>query len=227
MSLEDLPNIRVLGPREIRSVDRSVQVIDTTSQAGNVWTTGLSPFKLGPCELYDGRTAKIMENAWQACKVYAKHLSSSGEPSPEYFKWAESVWSSNFPQRYPMGKGARPEFSFWDGEKLSYVEARQQIYWPLYRDAVAKSPAFEKLKEVVSKLGSDDELVLFDFDGFDHDAMKMSLKDVMLQDRRPMGHGFVLKAMLQLGVDVTPQNVIDAADDVAPRAPKSRQFGLF
>ena len=41
-----------------------------------------------------------------------------------------------------------PLYSLWDGQKLGYVDARKQIYIPLYSGAVINTPAFTKLKEV-------------------------------------------------------------------------------
>jgi hypothetical protein len=35
-----------------------------------------------------------------------------------------------------MGRGAKPEYSLWDGERLDYIEARKRIYAPLYARAV-------------------------------------------------------------------------------------------
>ena len=39
-------------------------VVVTVSKSTS-WSVGLSPFKLGPCELYSGFTSFNMENAWQ------------------------------------------------------------------------------------------------------------------------------------------------------------------
>jgi len=42
--------------------------INTTSSAG--WSRDLSPFIIGPCDLYGGHVFQNMENGWQFSKVY-------------------------------------------------------------------------------------------------------------------------------------------------------------
>ena len=60
--------------------------IDTTSRSKS-WSQGLSPFYLGPCQLYNGYVAKNVENAWQYSKVYMEHVDQDSNPTPEYFEW--------------------------------------------------------------------------------------------------------------------------------------------
>jgi hypothetical protein len=121
-----------------------------------------------------------------------------------------------------MGKGARPAYLWWDGEKLPYVEARLRVYFPLYRDAVRKMPAFTKLQQMVK----DGPLTLWDFDGYDHEAHGLSLRQVFLNPNRPMGHAFVLKAMLLYGPDVQFEDIEDTT--VAPiPATVSDQLSMF
>jgi hypothetical protein len=93
-----------------------------------------------------------------------------------------------------MGKGAKPEYSWWDGQALGYIEARKKIYVPLYSKAVLNTPAFERLLELYDRYG---ELVLWDFDGYDHRALDMDLKDVLNFPHRNMGHAFVLMMLLE------------------------------
>jgi hypothetical protein len=173
------------------------QVIVTVSKS-KTWSVGLSPFKLGPCELYDGHTAKNVENAWQFSKVYPEHIDEDGTISDRYFKWAENGWSDNYAKRYPMGKGAIPEFSYWNGERLSYVEARKKIYIPLYYKAVKNTEAFAKLKsEYERSLEDSDNLYLLDFDAYRHNQLGMTYKDVVNCETRKMGHAFVLAMALE------------------------------
>lgn len=168
-----------------------------------------------------------MENAWQFSKVYPRHLDDLGEPSPTYWAWARQGWLALHPVRYPMGKGARPAYCLFDGQKLAYVPARLGLYWPLYRDAVAQTPAFQRLADTVHRALAISDVVLFDFDGFDHQALGMTFGDVLMQDRRPMGHGFVLKAMLELGHHVTPDDVLRAPEPCPPASVASTQGRLF
>ena len=92
-----------------------------------------------------------------------------------------------------MGKGAKPLYSYWDGEKLDYVEARKKIYIPLYSNAVKKTEAFAKLSEIYQKEGT---ITLWDFDGYNHHALNMSYNDVINCSTKKMGHAFVLAMLL-------------------------------
>ena len=126
-------------------------VINTTSRSSN-WSKGLSPFFLGPVELYNGFVSKNVENAWQFSKLYGYYADEDGNPSDRYFKWAQEGWNDSRAHRYPMGKGVFPLYSWWDGEELDYVSARKKIYIPLYSNAVKKTPAFEILKKFTMKM---------------------------------------------------------------------------
>lgn len=192
-----MPKVRVLGPRDRPSPEG--RVINTTSRASgpDSWSRGLSPFFLGPVSLYEGAVtseAKNVENAWQFAKVYAQHTDAEGNPTEEYFQWAREGWEHTRAFRYPMGKGAVPEYSWWAGEKLTYVEARKQIYVPLYTRAVVRTAAFQKLLELAQ---GPQELWLWDFDGYDHVSLGMTLKEVLNEPRRKMGHAFVLAMILE------------------------------
>ncbi len=167
--------------------------INTCSRS-NSWTQGLSPFILGPVDLYDGIVAQNVENAWQFAKVYAKHVDDNGDPTEAYWEWAEAGWSDTRAHRYPMGKGAKPLYSYWDGKKLGYVEARKVIYAPLYSRAVEQSDAYQNLKQMHEQ---DLPLWLKDFDGYDYRKLGMTLNDVLNCETRKMGHAFVLAMMLE------------------------------
>lgn len=178
--------IRVIGPR-----DKSADYINTTSRSTN-WSRGLSPFFLGPVKLYGKYVARNVENGWQFSKVFLEH-DADGAPSKEYFEWAEKGWRDNHAHRYPMGKGKLPLYSYWDGQKLDYVSARKKIYVPLYIAAVQKSDAFKTLLELYK---GTEELTLWDFDGYDHRKLGMTLKDVANCADKKMGHAFVLAMLL-------------------------------
>lgn len=173
------------------------QVIITVSKSKN-WSRGLSPFILGPCELYDGYIAKTMEAAWQNSKVYPEHYSEEDDIILDsYWTWAKKGWNNSYAQRYPMGKGAIPKFSYWDGERLTYVEARKKIYIPVYYKAVKNTEAFARLKSEYDKsLEEGKDLYLIDFDAYRHKQLGMSYKEVINCDTRKMGHAFVLAMML-------------------------------
>lgn len=103
-------------------------------------------------------------------------------------------WLDPRASRYPMGKGARPEYSWWEGEKLTYLEARKRIYLPMYARAVVKTRAFDILMREYLTRGT---LTLWDFDGYDHHALGMSFEEVLACPTRKMGHALVLSMLLE------------------------------
>ena len=182
--------INVIGYRD--PIPADALVVETTSHS-KTWSRGLSPFLLGPCTLYNNYWSYTVENAWQYSKVYACHL-FMGNPSPDYFHWAIAGWSNPRANRYPMGKGVKPEYSWWDGKKYKYIEARKNIYIPLYSQAVIKSEAYKILEQIYKE---NEEIYLLDFDGYNHRNFAMSWQDVIDNPNRTMGHAFILAMMLE------------------------------
>lgn len=171
--------------------------VNTTSRSETAWQTDLSPFYLGPCKLYWDLEAQRMENAWQYTKVYWEHIGEDGDMKEEYFDWAYKGWNNPKPVRYPMGKGRKPLYSFWDGHKLSYVEARRRIYVPLYAEAVTKTNGYKILEETYNaNYNSEKTLYLRDFDAYRHEDKGMTLTDVLNEPDKKCGHAFVLAMLL-------------------------------
>ena len=172
-----------------------VKVINCTSRSKEPLWRQLSPFFLGPVLLYDGYTAQRHENAWQYAKVYKQHLDDEGEPTLDYWKWAKQGWANEKAVRFPMGKGAKPEFSLWDGQKLGYIEARKKIYAPTYAELVVETEAYRQL-ELMYHSGAFDVIWLRDFDGYDNQAAGLDYEQVLNYPKRKMGHAFVLAMCL-------------------------------
>lgn len=166
-------------------------VINTTSRSDN-WSKSLSPFFLGPVKLYGEYKSINVENGWQYSKVYEYYL-DDGEPGERYFEWAKAGWNNTKAVRYPMGKGAVPEYSYWDGKKLSYVDARKQIYIPLYSNAVKETHAFSKLKQVYK---SNESIYLVDFDAHNLIA-DVNFMELFENPNIKVGHAYVLAMMLK------------------------------
>lgn len=177
--------------------------VNTTSRSNN-WSRGLSPFFVGPIHLYDSYVAQNLENAWQFSKVYKQHVGEDGKPNAEYFKWAEAGWKDTYAHRYPMGKGAIPEYSWWVQYKLDYISARKTIYIPLYAEAVRETDAFDKLKNLVAS-NPEKDIYLRDFDGYNHKELGMTYEDVMNSRSRKMGHAFVLAMLLDEHISLTSE----------------------
>lgn len=183
----------MIGPKDLKNYKPS-EYINVTSSGDEF--KELSPFLLGPVELYDGIISATMENAWQFSKLYKEfakynYIDEKWEPTEQYWIWAENGWADNWAHRYPMGKSARPLFSIWEGKPLNYIKAREQIYIPLYIEAAYKTEAYHKLKE---RYKSGESLVLFDYDGYSN---YKDLEEVVDNPKKKMGHAFVLAGMLE------------------------------
>jgi len=169
--------------------------VDTTSNSGRY--RDLSPFVLGPIQSYcRGVYARNFENLWQFSKVYPEHVADDGSIKAEWYAWRRSGWEDSRAHRYPMGKGRKPLFSFWAGERLGYIEARKRIYARIYAKYVVKTGSYKLLEEVYD---GGQNLILRDYDGYDYIAMGRTLEDVINDPEKKMGHAFVL-AMLLTGV---------------------------
>lgn len=153
----------------------------------------LSPFLLGPCDLYSGYKSQNMENGWQYSKVYPEHVGRTDNIREEYFWWATEGWDNPRAVRYPMGKGRKPLFSLWKGKRLDYIDARKQIYVPLYARCVTQTDTYRKLKIRMKRKGN---ITLLDYDAYDHRSLGMTLTDVLNDPTRKMGHAFVLMMLL-------------------------------
>ena len=155
----------------------------------------LSPFVLGPCKTYMPDTvAQRFENLWQYSKVYAQHIEKDGIPSTDWYVWRAKGWADMKAHRYPMGRGAKPEYAWWNLEKLGYIDARKTIYASGYAVHVVETGSYKLLCRLYSLTG---EIVLRDYDAYDHIKLGMSLVDVINNPDRIMGHAFVLAMLLE------------------------------
>jgi hypothetical protein len=187
--------IKVCGPKDKPKASNNNLIINVTSSSKTLGKY-FSPFFLGPINLPYNLISYNVENAWQFSKVYPEHISKySDMPSNEWWEWAKKGWSDTYAHRYPMGKGAIPVYSYWCGKKLNYIEARKQIYIPIYTKAVKASKYYKELVELCKK-HKDKQIYLFDYDGYDHSLLNYSYEDVINDFTRKMGHGFVLANIL-------------------------------
>ena len=193
-------NLLVVSPQD--NVPEGFNIINTTSRDTEGFGKNFSPFLLKNIPLYDGMIAKNMENAWQYAKVYKDFLDENGNPSEEYFKWAKDGWNNFTAVRYPNGKGAKAEYSYWEtkddkgnlvSHKWDYVTARKNIYIPLYAKAISQTKAFKELQQ---RYDSGEKIALWDFDGYNHYAKDMSFESVV-HDQKRCGHAFVIYGLLK------------------------------
>lgn len=199
-----MANVYIINKYEPNPYQYATEV-DTTSKGS---FKDLSPFHLGPINIVNGANhtylCLILENLWQYSKVYQQHavLKENGDPNnpfdydptPDWLSWRHIGFASMVANRYPMKKGAKPLYSFYCGHKMDYYNARENIYIPWYANLVIKTKSYALLHKWHVDEGRD--LVLRDFDGYDHIKLGLTLNDVTKNLTRPMGHAFVLAAML-------------------------------
>lgn len=127
-------------------------------------------------------------------------------------------------------------------ERLSYLEGRKKVYVPEYAKLVADSDALKWMK---SLLDQGKKIALLDFDGFNYyceEAMKIRYRAYVLKCKKekrpvimsekdftdikdmksavnfaytPVGHAFVVKALLQGDLEVVDGTVIDHVGMIA------------
>src|SRR3989338_8486695 len=62
-----------------------VLMVNTTSTSADPLLRQLSPFFLGPVELYDNHISQNVENGWQYCKVFPEYVNDMNS----YWRWAQ------------------------------------------------------------------------------------------------------------------------------------------
>ena len=79
-----------------------------------------------------------------------------------------------------------PLFSLWQGQRLTYLEARRAIYYPLYIKLVHET---DEYKELVKMLEDGINIQIIGYDGYD---IQTDLETCMKDPSRPCGHEVVL-----------------------------------
>lgn len=170
--------------------------INVTSRS-TTWSRGLSPFIIKGGNTWTDDFAENVENLWQFTKVYECHVDSNNEPNEDFFIWMKRGWKSKVGIRYPMGKGAIPLYSYWNGKKYGYLDAKEKLYVKMYYRSVKTTDAYKHLEELYKEcLKTKTILVLRDFDAYNHINLKLTPYEVMRHPTKKFGHGFVLMFML-------------------------------
>lgn len=203
---------------------------------------------LGPYCLKNDKE-QIMENVWQFSKVYENvpdvckaqndgtiiwkypaeiHISNN-EITPEYFNWREKGMNNKYYIRYPVGREHRHKCKFAIKEnnieekqiRLNYIEARKELYFPLYTELVEKQKKYKELKTLL-KCG--ENLLIIEIDGPHQESLAYYKKlynvdnnfitdntievtpenmKIMLNDaKHPFGHGYCLgMSLLNIQID--------------------------
>lgn len=174
------------------SIPEGAMVVNTTSKSEDFGKV-FSPFMNQGDIVLNGLRSHNVENIWQFTKVYPEHE----DDIDLWVKWRDEGLRDKFAHRYPMGKGAIPKFSCikqspaWDknlSEKLSYIQARKEIYIPAYVQKL-KNYCLKEVNWLIGMLHSSD-VYLWDFDGYLTD---LSFKELVHKEEKSLGHAFILK----------------------------------
>lgn len=141
------------------------------------------------------------------------------EPNEKYWAWREKGMNNKYAVRYPVGFSMKNRssclYSIWEGKKYDYIEARKNIYMPVYINLVKKHEKFKKLKKM---LADGTNLLIVEVDGpkeesLDYYKEKYGVADdfivnstievteknmeIMLNDpKHAFGHGYCLAIAL-------------------------------
>jgi hypothetical protein len=145
-------------------------------------------YPLSPYFLKDDNGC-IMENIWQFCKIYKtvpkslqkysaynntviwdwpeeEHINKDGNILPAYWIWREAGFHNQFAVRYPVGFNYKHMVAYSlkneGGPPLNYIEARKQIYLPLYIELAKKEERYKQLKKM---LDNNVNLLIIEVDG--------------------------------------------------------------
>jgi len=149
------------------------------------------------------------------------HIDQNGKLTDDYYSWRKAGFENKYAVRYPVGMTNRHECLYSlktvnaitkdQSSRLDYIEARKQIYLPLYIESVRKEPLYKKL---LSLIRNNTKILIVEVDGPHQESLqyykdKYSFSDdfivddtiectkenmdIMLNDsRHPFGHGYCL-----------------------------------
>jgi len=150
--------------------------------------------------------------------------SSNNGIQDKYWLWRWKGFSVKEPVRYPVGYDHRHKclYSLWFDtnckyyKMYDYIEARKNIYLPLYLQSVIKEPKFQQLKK---RLVQGQNLLILEVDGPHQESLTYYKNkyqvdnnfitnstivanehnlNIMLHDpKHPFGHGYCLAVALQ------------------------------
>jgi len=152
--------------------------------------------------------------------------------TPEFFQWRAKGFKHSEPVRYPMGYAnkhrcvfaVKPTLklgeitSLKEEDKLNYIDARKQIYMPLYNFLAKKTVEFKDLQKLVA---SGEKILIIDVDGPHEESLpyyEEKYKSLVSKD-------FIWKNFIKDGaMDATPENLSIMMND--PKHPFGHGYCL-
>ena len=195
----------------------------------------LSPLYIGPVVSSDGIVATTFENLWQYGKVYPRiydadgrivaGVDAAGDPTPAFWDWRRRFYETKQEKgdRHPAFPSSvrhrdcrymvffeKDENGVPQLKKLNYVESRKKIYIPEYAKLVVGTDTFKRLQDMVA---AGTKLALCDFDAWNYYGSNLdqdvTIKDVVNNPAYKVGHGYVLKMLLEGDIEVIDGEVVD------------------
>ena len=206
--------------------------IDVTSCNKNMnFVREISPLYIGPVISSDGLTATTFENLWQYGKVYPRIYDENkkivpgvdefGNPTEEFYKWRKRFYllKKEKGDRHPaLPSMIRHRDCLYmvyfdkDGnlKKLDYVTSRKRIYIPEYAKLIVNTDSFKEIKKLYD---SGAKIALCDFDAWNYYGTNLdqdtTIVDIVNNPQYKVGHGYVIKMLLQGDIEVVNDEIID------------------
>ena len=216
---------------QCNSIDDFIRIDVTSRNKNKNLVYDLSPLYIGPVKSSDGLTCETFENLWQYGKVYPRiydenkkivsGVDENGNPSEEFYKWRKRFYEMKQEKgdRHP----ALPSMIrhrdclymvYFDEEgnleKLDYVTSRKKVYIPEYAKLIANSDSFKEINKLY-KEGK--KIALCDYDAWNYYGpnldQELSIIDIVNNPSYKVGHGYVIKMLLQGDIEVVNNKVID------------------
>jgi len=167
--------------------------IDVTSHSESLLFKQLSPFVLGYVQVDSGLWSLNLENAWQYSKVFAEHLDEQGEPSDEWFAFRDEGFARKNAVHFPMGRGAKHKYAYYNGEKLGAFDARVKMFIPWYLELAKETEAWSWL-EAEYRAGK--RILLRDFGAIDNIEHRKTFDQCLADPHTKLCHGYILASAL-------------------------------
>jgi hypothetical protein len=154
----------------------------------------LSSVNMGP---FSNPQVPNLYTLWMVSKIYDEDLDSNGSYTNGYLKKIEyrakcAYWSDK-----DHWKEKNTLFYYWQGKELNEIEARREIFCPLYVDFARKTKSFRKIKKLLND-GYNIQLVGYDTVSYSsaYDPDGQLLKDIFNDPSNPFSNAHVLAGML-------------------------------
>ena len=151
-------------------------------------TRELSSIEMGPI---NSPSAPNLYTLWNMCKIKERAINGDGK----IIKNFQNIrfYKSDNTYRYEW----KTLFYYWQGKELNEIEARREIFCPLYVDFARKTKSFRNIKKLL-KAGYNVQLIGYDSVPYSsaYDPVGQILKDIFNEPSKPFTNVHVLAGML-------------------------------